>query len=107
MGYEPESDGGSIAKMSGKKLAVLFGLIFFGAFMAIQMITGFPIKDLFIKESVTEEVLVSVKQADGTCVVDATDHLREIEGCPYQEGDRVMITYNKNNAGIESHRLAD
>ena len=107
MGYEPESDGGSIAKMSGKKLAILFGLIFFGAFMGVQVITGFPIKDLFVKESVTEEVLVSVKQADGTCVLDATDHPREIVNCTYEEGDHVIITYNKNNAGIESHRLAD
>ncbi|MEM3160582.1 MAG: hypothetical protein QXJ74_07350 [Nitrososphaera sp.] len=107
MGYEPDSDGGSIAKMSGKKLAILFGLIFFGGFMGVQMITGFPIKDIFIKESITEEVPVVVKQADGTCVVDATDHPREIENCPYDEGDHVVITYNKNNAGIESHRLAD
>ncbi|HEX9678456.1 hypothetical protein [Nitrososphaera sp.] len=105
MGYEPESDG-SIAKMSGKKLAVLFGLILFGAFMGVQVITGFPIKDLFVKESVTEDAKVVFKE-NGTCTVDTFDHPREIENCPYDEGDVVTVSYNKDNAGIQSHRLAD
>lgn len=82
MGYEPESDGGSIAKMSGKKIAILFGLMLFGAFMGVQVITGFPIVDLFVKESVTEEVEVKFKQGT-TCIVNASDHPREIEDCPY------------------------
>lgn len=106
MGYEPESDGGSFARMSGKKLAALFGLAIFGGFMGIQVITGFPIKDLFIKESVTEEVPIEFKQGS-TCIVSASDHSREIEDCPYDVGDNVIITYNRNNAGILSHSLAD
>jgi hypothetical protein len=105
MEYEPESDGGSIAKMSGRRLMMLFGLIIFGAFIGIQVITGFPIKDLFIKESITEEVLIEFRQAD-TCIVSASDHSREIENCPYNVGDLVVITYNKDNAGILSHSLA-
>lgn len=105
MGYEPGSDGG-IAKMSGKKLAILFGLILFGAFMGIQVITGFPIIDLFVKEPVTEETVVVFKQGN-TCTVDTFDHPREIGGCPYEVGDHVVVTYNKDNAGIQSHSLAD
>ena len=105
MGYEPESDGG-IAKMSGKKLAILFGLMLFGAFMGVQVITGFPIVDLFVKESVTEETEVIFKQGT-TCTVDTFDHPREISDCLYQVGDHVVVTYNKDNAGIQSHRLAD
>lgn len=105
MGYEPGSDGG-IAKMSGKKLAILFGLILFGAFMGIQVITGFPIIDLFVKESVTEETEVVFKQGN-TCTVDTFDHPREIGDCPYEVGDHVVVTYNKDNAGIQSHSLAD
>ncbi len=106
MGYEPESDSGGIAKMSGKKLAILFGLMIFGGFMTIQMITGFPVVDLFVKESVTEEVEVEFKQGT-TCIVSASDHPREIEDCPYNVGDHVTITYNRDNAGILSHSLAD
>ncbi len=106
MAYEPESNGGSIARMSGKKLAILFGLAIFGAFIGVQVITGFPIRDLFIKESVTEEVLIEFKQ-ENTCIVSASDHPREIEDCPYNVGDSVVITYNRDNAGILSHSLVD
>jgi hypothetical protein len=106
VGYEPGTDGGSIARMSGKKLAILFGLMIFGGFMGVQVITGFPIVDLFVKESVTEEVEVEFKQG-ATCIVSASDHPREIEDCPYSVGDRVTITYNRDNAGIVAHSLAD
>lgn len=106
MGYEPDSEGGAFAKMSGKKLAILFGLMLFGAFMGVQVILGFPVVDLFVKEAVTEEVLVGIKVTN-TCIVDASDHTREIPNCPYEVGDRILITYNKDNAGILSHRLAD
>lgn len=92
--------------MSGKKLAALFGLMIFGAFMGVQVITGFPIVDLFVKESVTEEVEIEFKQ-EGTCIVSASDHPREIDDCPYNVGDIIIITYNRDNAGIESHSLAD
>ncbi len=106
MGYEPNSDDGSIARMSGKKIAILFGLMLFGAIIGVQVITGFPIVDLFVKESVTEEVEVEFKQED-TCIVSASDHTREIDDCPYDVGDQILITYNRDNAGIESHTLAD
>lgn len=92
--------------MSGKKIAILFGLMLFGAFMGVQVITGFPIIDLFVKESVTEEVQVEFKQ-DDRCIVSASDHPRDIEDCPYSVGDHVMITYNRDNAGILSHSLAN
>jgi hypothetical protein len=102
MGYEPDSS--AFEKISGKKLALLFGLIFFGAFMLLQTILGFPIRDLFIKETITEEVEVVIK--DGSdCIVEATDHPRRISDCPYDEGDIVIVTYNRDNAGIISHRL--
>ena len=38
MGYE--SDSSEFARISTKKLAILFGLAFFGAFMLIQMVQG-------------------------------------------------------------------
>jgi hypothetical protein len=35
-----ESDSSEFARISTKKLAILFGLAFFGAFMLIQMTQG-------------------------------------------------------------------
>ena len=103
MSYEPD-DGGMFARTSGKKLAILFGLVFFGGIVLIQVVQGFPIRDILVREHVTEERTIAIKQA-GVCVVDTPDHPREIKDCPYNEGDRVVITYIKNNAAIESHRL--
>jgi hypothetical protein len=105
MSYGPD-DGGMFARTSGKRLAILFGLAFFGAFVLIQMVQGFPLRDILIKEKVTEERTISLKQGN-VCVVDTPDHPRSIDNCPYNVGDRVIITYIKNNAGIESHRLAN
>jgi hypothetical protein len=103
--YGPDDEGGMFAKTSGKKMAALFGLAFFGAFMVIQMVQGFPIVDLFVKETVTEEYEVT---KDGNrCIVETPDHTRYIDNCPYDDGDIVEVTYTVERAGIESHRLAD
>jgi hypothetical protein len=105
MSYGPDDEGGMFAKTSGKKMAALFGLVFFGAFMVIQMVQGFPIVDLFVRETVTEEYEVA---RDGdVCIIDTPDHPRTIQDCPYNDGDVVEVTYNVERAGIESHRLAD
>ncbi len=104
MSYEPD-DGGMFAKTSGKKLAILFGLVFFGAFVLLQVIQGFPIRDILIREKVTEERTIAIKQGN-LCVVDTPDHPRNIENCPYNVGDKVIITYTKNSAAIDSHKLA-
>lgn len=104
MGYEPGSNW--FEKVSGKKLAVLFVLLFLGAFMLLQVILGFPIRDLFIKTTVTEEAVVVIKTGD-TCTVETFDHTRKISDCPYSEGDILIVTYNKDNAGILSHQLKE
>ncbi|AIC14789.1 hypothetical protein [Nitrososphaera viennensis] len=106
MSYEPDDGGGGMfAKTSGKRLAILFGLVFFGAFMLIQVVQGFPLRDILIRETITEERTIAIKQGN-LCVIDTPDHPRNIDNCPYKVGDRVIITYTKNNAAIESHRLA-
>lgn len=105
MSYGPDDEGGMFAKTSGKKMAALFGLVFFGAFMAIQMMFGFPIADLFVKETVTEEF--EVTKVGDRCSIDTPDHTRYIDNCPYEDGDIVQVTYSVERAGIESHRLAD
>ncbi|AIF84020.1 hypothetical protein NTE_01962 [Candidatus Nitrososphaera evergladensis SR1] len=106
MSYEPDDGGGGMfARTSGKRLAILFGLAFFGAFMLIQVVQGFPLRDILIREKITEERAIAIKQGD-LCVIDTPDHPREIKNCPYNVGDRVIVTYSKNNAAIEAHRLA-
>jgi hypothetical protein len=59
--------------MSGKKLAILTVIVGLGAFIAVQAIFGFPIKDL-IRRSVTDEAKAVTKDQRGTCVVEPSDH---------------------------------
>lgn len=105
MGFDG-SDESDFAKIPTKKLAILFGLAFFGAFMLIQMTQGFPIKDILFRQQVTEEVQVKIKQG-GICVVEPSDQQpRDILNCPYNVGDKLIITYSKNGAGVDSYKLA-
>lgn len=104
MGYEPDGGGGMFEKMSGKSFAILFGFAFFGAFMALQLIWGFPIVDLFIKRTVTEDAQIAIKN-NKVCIVETSDRTpRRIEDCAYSAGDLVTVTYSEGRAGIESHR---
>ena len=76
-----------------KKLAILFGLAFFGAFMVIQMVQGFPLADLLFRQTVTEKVNVSIKQED-VCVIEPADgQPKSIPNCPYNIGDTLIVTY--------------
>lgn len=103
MGYA--SDSSEFERMSTKKLAILFGLAFFGAFMVIQMIQGFPLTELFTRQTVTGEVAVLIKQGN-VCVVEPPDaQPKEIQQCPYSEGDILVVTYYKGATKLESHRL--
>ena len=100
------SDGPEFAKMSTKKLAILFGLAFFGAFMLIQMTQGFPLKDILFRQQITEETPVKIKQGDLCVLVPSDEQPREIKNCPYNVGDKLVITFSKNGAGIDSYKLA-
>lgn len=103
MGYT--SDSSEFESISTRKLAILFGLAFIGAFMLIQMIQGFPLVALFMRQTVTEEVTVSIKQSD-VCVVEPSDRQpKEILQCPYSVGDMLIVTYYNGTAKLESHRL--
>jgi len=103
VGYQ--SDSSEFEKMSTKKLAILFGLAFFGAFMVIQMIQGFPLAQLLTRKTVTQDVLVSLKQGD-VCVVEPPDSQpKEIRQCLYNVGDMLVVTYYEGSTKLESHRL--
>lgn len=102
MGYA--SDSSEFERMSTKKLAILFGLAFFGAFMVIQMIQGFPLAQLFTRQIVTEEVEVLIKNGN-VCVVEPRDRQpKDIQGCTYNEGDTLIVMYYEGNTKLESHR---
>ena len=103
MGFE--SDSSEFERMSTKKLAILFGLAFFGAFMVIQMIQGFPLVGLFTRQTVTEEVKVSLKSGD-VCVVEPSDgQPKDIQQCTYNKGDTLIVTYYQGTTKLESYRL--
>jgi hypothetical protein len=99
------SDSSEFERMSTKKMAILFGLAFFGVFMVIQMIQGFPLAELFTRQTVTEEVEVLLKNGD-VCVVEPSDRQpKDIQDCVYNEGDTLIVTYYEDNTKLESHRL--
>lgn len=99
------SDSSEFERMSTKKLAILFGLAFFGAFMVIQMIQGFPLAHVFTRQTVTEEVKVLIKNGD-VCVVEPQDRQpKDIQHCSYNKGDVLIVTYYEGNTKLESHRL--
>jgi hypothetical protein len=103
MGYE--SDSSEFARISTKKLAILFGLAFFGAFMLIQMVQGFPLAEILFRHTLTEEVNVSIKQGD-VCVIEPSDgQPKSIQGCPYNVNDPLTVTYYNGSTNVESHRL--
>ena len=109
VGYDLDggSGGGMFEKMSGKTLAILFALAFFGAFMVLQVIWGFPIFDLFVKKTVTEDVKIAIKDGN-VCIVETSDRMpRRIEDCPYSAGDLVTVTYDQGRVGIESYRPSE
>jgi hypothetical protein len=54
----------------------------------------------------SEEVTVSMKQ-NGVCIVEASDNVpRQIQDCPYEEGQRITIVYKYEQPAIESHSPA-
>jgi len=103
MGFE--SDSSEFERMSTKKLAILFGLAFFGALMVIQMIQGFPLVGLFTRQTVTEETKVTLKNGD-VCVVEPSDgQPKDIQHCSYHVGDTLVVTYYQGNTRLEFYRL--
>jgi hypothetical protein len=108
MGYDSDySDSGEsiFAGMSGKKLGILIVIVGLGAFIAVQAMFGFPIKDLIRKE-VTDEAKVVTKDQQGTCVVEASDYRpRGISNCAYNVGDVLIVKYKQGTVPIEKYSL--
>jgi hypothetical protein len=103
--YDSDSDESIFAGMSGKKLGILIVIVGLGAFIAVQAMFGFPIRDL-IRKSVTDEAKVVTKDQQGTCVVEAPDHRPcGISNCAYKVGDVLIVKYKHGTASIEQYHL--
>jgi hypothetical protein len=81
----------------------LLAILFVAAGIVIVFfISGFQIFDV-LSPGISEEVVVNFRQND-VCIVEASDNVpRQIQNCPYQEGQRITIVYKYEQPPIESH----
>jgi hypothetical protein len=87
---------------SPAKMAIIFII---AGIVIVFAILGTSATNIF-SPSTTDEGVVEIKQADA-CVVQASDDIpRKISNCPYDQGQRISITYKPGQPTIESHRPA-
>ena len=71
--------------------------------LIVFLLSGFQIFT-FLAPGLTEEVPVILKQ-NGVSIVEASDDVpRQIDNCPYEKGEQIIITYKREQSSIESHR---
>ena len=93
----------SLPNISLGKLAIILiaagvGIVF--------LISGFQAREVFFASNITEETTVIIKDEQGTCTVQAEDDVpRTIDNCPYNVGDTISITYNRERPPISEHHL--
>jgi hypothetical protein len=87
---------------SPAKMAVIFII---AGIAIVFAILGTSATSIFVS-STTEDGVVEIKQAN-ECVVRASDDIpRKISNCPYDQGQKISITYKPGQPNIESHRPA-
>jgi Na+/H+ antiporter NhaC len=85
--------------------AILAVVLVAAGIVIVFFISGFQIFSVF-SPGTSEEVTVSMKQS-GVCIVEASDNVpRQIQDCPYEEGQRITIVYKYEQPAIESHSPA-
>ena len=85
--------------------AILAVVLVAAGIIIVFFISGFQIFTVF-SPGTSEEVTVSMKQ-NGVCIVEASDNVpRQIQDCPYEEGQRITIVYKYEQPAIESHSPA-
>ena len=89
-----------------KKLAILFGLAFFGAGSCSYKWYRVPsCRDPIQADRNSRGPHVSIKQGD-VCVIEPPDEQpKSIQGCPYNIDDPLIVTYYERSTNVESHRL--
>jgi Na+/H+ antiporter NhaC len=82
---------------------VILAIVLIAAGIVIVFfLSGFQIFSV-LSPGTSEEVVVSIKQ-DNLCIVEASDNVpRQIQDCPYDEGQRITIVYKYEQPAIESH----
>ena len=74
-----------------------------GGILIVFLLSGFQIFTV-LAPGITEEVPVILKQ-NGVCIVEASDDVpRQINNCPYEKGEQIIITYKREQPPIENHR---
>jgi len=87
----------------GRKMLIYTGIAIVDMFFGLQAMFEFPLFKSFESDSVNEARVV-IKDASGTCVLEATDKIpRVIQNCPYDKEDIVSITYKKGSPDIRTH----
>jgi Na+/H+ antiporter NhaC len=85
--------------------AILAILLIGAGIVIVFFLSGFQIFDV-LSPGISEEVIVAIKQAD-VCIVEASDNVpRQIQDCPYNEGQRIIIVYKYEQPRVESHSPA-
>ena len=85
--------------------AILAVVLVAAGIVIVFFISGFQIFTVF-SPGTSEEVTVSMKQ-NGLCILEASDNVpRQIQDCPYEEGQRITIVYKYEQPAIESHSPA-
>ena len=109
MDFDPDyhgSDSSMFSNITGKKLALLVGLFCIGAFLVVQAMFGFPIKDLFRADVSEEETVIIKNDLQKTCVVEGLEHQpRVITECSYEKGNKIVVSYKQGTSSISSHHL--
>jgi len=101
---DANTNTGLFSSMPGKKMALLAVIIIIGGFFGVQVMFGFPIKDL-IRNEVRDQVKV-VTKSEGTCAVIGSDeHPRAIPDCQYKIGDTLIISYKQGMASVDKYQL--
>ena len=98
--YASDSDPDTplFSRLSGKKMALLVGIVIAGAFFGIQAMFGFPIKYLVRKDVTVEAKVVTKAEA-------SDNEPRGIPHCPYNVGDTLIVTFKQGTAPIEKAEL--
>ena len=103
-GFDSDPNSSIFSRMSGKELGIIVILVITGGFFAVQAMFGFPIKDIIIRKEITEEAKIVLKDNQGTCIVEASDQEpRTISNCPYNIGDKLIITFKQGTVPIQKY----
>jgi hypothetical protein len=107
-GFDPGSDSSIFSRMSSKEFGIIVVIALIGGFFAVQAIFGFPIKDIIIRKEITDEARVVLKDNQGTCIVEASDQEpRTISTCPYNTGDKLIITFKQGTVPIQKYHIKE